>query len=89
MSDVGIKFRAAIGVVLDIVTTELHAALIAITRLEMVLAAAFVTIRSQLAAGHGNKGTAVAFNDLQIADHEAPVKGNAAESAQAVLWILH
>jgi len=48
-----------------------------------------MTIGGQFAAGHGNKGATVAFNDLQIADHKTTVKGDAAETAQAVLRILH
>ncbi len=51
---------------------------------QMILGSAFVTIESQLATGHGHERAIVAFDDFKVADDEAIIKRNAAESAKAV-----
>ena len=46
-------------------------------------------MRSQLTTGHRNKRAVISLNNFQVADYEAIVKSNAAESAQSIFGALH
>ena len=82
MRNVGIELGAAILVLDGPIFLQPAAALIAIQRTEMVLVAALRAMRGQLAAGHGHERTIGAFDDLQVANHEAIVQRDRTECVQ-------
>ena len=55
----------------------------------MVLAAALRAMGRQLAAGHGHERAVGAFDDLQVADHEAVVERDRAERLESLARLLH
>src|SRR5262249_12045292 len=74
MRDVGMQLDAAVGVAGGPILIELAAALIAIARPQMVLAAAAWTAVGQLPARHGHKRAFGSFYDFQVADDESIVE---------------
>ena len=84
MRDVRVQFRAALVVAGDPVRRQSCSAVVAVSRPEVVLAAAGRAAVHQLAAGHRNEAALVAFDDLDVADYELVVNGDAAERLQLV-----
>src|SRR5687767_4538020 len=89
MGDIGIQFGASLFVPGRAVILQPSAALVAIGRPEVVLTAALWTMRGQLAARHGHKGTIGALDNLQVANDKTVVKGEGTESLETLARIFH
>jgi len=76
MGDVGIQLRPAVLVFDGSIFLQPQPALIAISGLQVVLAAALGAVGRQLSAGHRHERTVSPFDNLEITDHEAIVKGD-------------
>jgi hypothetical protein len=55
----------------------------------MILTTAVVTMRRELAAGHGHERAVDALDNLEVADYEAVVKGNGTKRLKPLSWIFH
>src|SRR6516164_2385893 len=71
VSDVGVELGPAVGAAGGAVLIEAATALIAVAGPQVVLAATAGAAVRQLAAGHGDKRTFRAFDDLEVADDDA------------------
>ena len=76
MGDIGIQLGAPFGVFDRPIIFQSRATLVAIGSAQVILTATLRTMRSELATGHGNKRTAGPFDNLEIAHHEAIIKGD-------------
>jgi hypothetical protein len=65
------------------------AAVIAIIAANVILVTATWAAIRQLSAWHGDKWTVAAFDNFQIADHEAVVEGDGAEGPQPIFGLFH
>lgn len=74
--DVGVELSPAIFILDRPVFLQSNPALVAISGLEVVFTSALNAMGGQLAARHGHKRAVRPFDDLQIPDHEAIVKGD-------------
>ncbi len=83
MGGVGVELGAAIGIADGALLVELVSAVVAVAGSQMILAAALGAAVSQLAAGHGDEQSFVAFDDLEVTDDKLVVEGDGAECAQA------
>ena len=81
--DVYVEFAAGFRWVWRAVAGQARAAFVAEFGAQMVLAAAFGAMVSELATGHGNKKPLCAVNNFNVADYEFPVESDGAKSAQA------
>jgi hypothetical protein len=74
--DIGIEFGAAVLILDDPIFLEPQSALVAKGGFEVIFAAALGAMGRQFAARHGHKRAIRPFNDLQIPDDKAIVKGD-------------
>jgi hypothetical protein len=89
MGDVGIELRAAVGVLGRSPIFKSRATLIAMGRAKMIFHAAFRTMGGELATGHRDERAVAAFDDFQIADDKAIVKGDRTEGLEALARFFH
>ena len=89
MGDVGIEFGAALLVLGRAALFQPPAALVAVARAKMILAAALRTMGGQLAAGHGHERARGAFDDLQIADHKGVVERDRTKRLESLSRLIH
>ena len=87
--NVGVKFRATIGVQRHTIGRKSIAALIAELRTEVVLHAAARAMRRELATRHGDEGAAGPLDDFQIPHDKAIVERDGAERLQSFAGLLH
>jgi hypothetical protein len=85
MGDISMQLDPTVAGTQGTVFIEPTAATVAKSGAQMIFAAAAVASVSQFATGHGNKMTAPAFNDLQVAHNEPVVKRDGAERVEALI----
>lgn len=89
VSNVGVEFSSAVGILNKAAFFEPLTALIAVIGAKMVLHSALAAVRSELPAGHGDEGTACAVDNFQVANHETIIEGNRAERFQPLAGFFH
>ena len=80
MRDICIQPSTSSIVVSNRIAFEPGSTLITESGAQVILASAFLTMRGQLSAGHGNERPIVAFDNLEVTDNETVVECDAAES---------
>jgi hypothetical protein len=89
MRDIGIQLRPTVFVFDGSVFLQPQPALVAIGRLQVILAAALRAVGRQLAAGHGHERAVSPFDDFQIADHKTIVECDRAERLKSFTAFFH
>src|SRR5690606_9313095 len=85
----GIELGPTVFIFGEAVFVQAAAALIAVGRAEVILAAAAWTVGGELAAGHRDEWPVRAVDDFQIANDKAVVEGDRAECLQALAGLFH
>ena len=75
MGDIGVKLRSSMVVEVDFFAVLTLAAVVAEAGSQMILGIAVAAVSGQLAAGHGHKRPGGSFNDLEVTNDEAVIKG--------------